>query len=109
MLYKFKSQVAAEVIMLQPDAETLLKIIGKTPGAQGIVTVAQVPAALQALRQAIEARKLAAVKAAASGKAVADDEEGADDDGIPLERRAGPFMHLLEHSAAAGKDVVWGV
>ena len=42
MLYKFKSQAAAEVIMLQPDAETLLKVIGKTPGAQGIVTVDQI-------------------------------------------------------------------
>ena len=107
MLYKFKSQVAAEVIMLQPDAETLLKIIGKSPGAQGIVTVAQVPAALNALRQAIEARKQAAAKASAGDKA--EGKEGDEDDGIPLERRAGPFMHLLEHSAAAGKDVVWGV
>lgn len=104
MLYKFKSQVAAEVIMLQPDAETLLKIIGKAPGAQGIVTVAQIPAALEALRRAIEARKQAAAKAVE-----ADAEDEGDGDGIPLERRAGPFMHLLEHSAAAGKDVVWGV
>ena len=32
MLYKFKSPVAADVIMLKADAEELLKIIGKVPG-----------------------------------------------------------------------------
>ena len=101
MLYKFKSQAAAEVIMLQPDAETLLKIIGKTPGAQGIVTVDQIPGAINALRQAIAASKQAP-------KADDEDDEKAED-GVSLERRAVPFIELLERSAAAGKDVVWGV
>jgi cyclopropane-fatty-acyl-phospholipid synthase len=101
MLYKFKSQAAADVIMLQPDAETLLKIIGKSPGAQGIVTVQQIPAAVAALRQAIAAQK----QAPAAPKNEARDE----DDGVSLERRAVPFIALLERSAAAGKDVVWGV
>ena len=101
MLYKFKSQAAAEVIMLQPDAETLLKIIGKTPGAQGIITVAQAPAAVSALRQAIEAQK----QKQKSGQKKADE----NDDDVSLDHRAAPFIALLEHSAAAGKDVVWGV
>jgi cyclopropane-fatty-acyl-phospholipid synthase len=108
MLYKFKSQAAAEVIMLQPDAETLLKIIGKSPGAQGIITVQQVPAAVAALRQAIAAQE-------AAGSKPADRREDEDEDeqnpggGVPLRTRAGPFIDLLEQSAAAGKDVVWGV
>jgi cyclopropane-fatty-acyl-phospholipid synthase len=108
MLYKFKSQAAAEVIMLQPDAETLLKIIGKSPGAQGIVTVQQVPAAVAALRQAIAAQKQAA-SAPAAQKNDARDEEDSRDEGVSLERRAAPFITLLERSAAEGKDVVWGV
>jgi len=106
MLYKFKSQAAAEVIMLQPDGETLLKIIGKEPGAQGIVTVQQVPAAVAALRQAIAARKQAA---SAPAEPKEGDDHGSDDDAVTLERRAAPFIALLERSAAAGKDVVWGV
>ena len=106
MIYKFKSQVAAEVIMLQPDAETLLKIIGKSPGPQGIVTVEQVPAAIAALRQAIEAQKKAA---SAPQPKSADDEDGSNDQGVSLEARVRPFIHLMEISAAAGKDVVWGV
>jgi len=102
MLYKFKSQAAAEVIMLQPNAETLLKIIGKSPGAQGIITVAQIPSAVSALRQAIEAQK----QKDAQKKT---DDDNDDDSGVSLEHRAAPFIALLEHSAAAGKDVVWGV
>ncbi|MFV0680372.1 DUF1840 domain-containing protein [Ottowia sp.] len=107
MLYKFKSASVAEVVMLQPNAETLLKIIGKAPGPQGIVTVEQIPAALAALRQAIEAQKKAT-----QAPADADDNDGgdADDaDGVSLERRAAPFIDLLERSAAAGDHVVWGV
>ena len=105
MLYKFKSQAAAEVIMLQPDAETLLKIIGKSPGAQGIVTVQQIPGAVNALRQAIAAQK----QQASAPKTDADPQENDHDDGVSLDRRAAPFIDLLERSAAAGKDVVWGV
>ncbi|MCL1961193.1 MAG: DUF1840 domain-containing protein [Desulfovibrionaceae bacterium] len=106
MLYKFKSQACAEVIMLQPDAETLLKIIGKLPGAQGIVTVEQIPGAVSALRQAIAAQKQ---KQANAPKADDGEKDDGDDSGVSLERRAIPFIDLLERSAAAGKDVVWGV
>jgi hypothetical protein len=105
MLYKFKSQASAEVIMLQPDAETLLKIIGKSPGAQGIVTVEQIPAAIAALRHAIEAQK----QKQQAGHAAKPADDPDDDDGVPLDRRAAPFIHLLERSAEGGKDVVWGV
>lgn len=103
MLYKFKSQAAADVIMLEPNAEELLKIIGKAPGATGIITAAQIPQAVAALRQAI----------AASEAAPAPDDQGdqpaPDEDAVSLRRRAVPFIDLLEQSAAAGKDVVWGV
>ena len=49
MIYKFKSQAAADVIMLQANGEQMLTIIGKAPAAQGIVTVAQIPVAIAAL------------------------------------------------------------
>jgi hypothetical protein len=109
MIYKFKSQAAAEVIMLQANAEDLLKIIGKPPDATGIITCAQIPGALRALQQEIARRE-------AAGQGAFDDEQqpGAElppgtDDGISLRRRAAPFLDLLRQSAAAGKDVVWGV
>lgn len=111
MLYKFKSQVAADVVMLQPSAEELLKIIGKTPGEKGIITVEQAPAAIAALQVEIERRE-----AMGDGLAVSvnPDQDGKPDGSSPsnavtLRQRAAPFITLLERSSAAGKDVVWGV
>ena len=57
MLYKFKSQAAADVIMLKASAEELLKIIGKPAIPTGIVTVDQAPAAIAALKAEIERRE----------------------------------------------------
>ncbi len=57
MLYKFKSQAAADVIMLKASAEELLKIIGKPASPTGIVTVDQAPAAIAALKAEIERRE----------------------------------------------------
>lgn len=108
MLYKFKSQAAAEVIMLQSSAEELLKIIGKAPGATGIITVEQIPAAIAALRQAV-AESEAAEKSRAEASAAPDgDDEEADEPVLPHQLVA-PFVRLLEASAAEGKAVVWGV
>ena len=105
MIYKFKSQVAADVIMLQANGDQMLSIIGKEPAAQGIVTVAQIPAALAALNLAIEVHEAAEAKRRESpGQAV--EVEG---DSVMLRHRAGPFIDLLKTSAQAGKDVVWGI
>jgi cyclopropane-fatty-acyl-phospholipid synthase len=103
MLYKFKSPVAADVIMLQPNAEELLKIIGKTPGPTGIVTTAQAPAAIAALQAEIARREAQGHPASGSEAANSEDEV------ITLRHRAMPFIELLESTSAAGKDVVWGV
>ena len=48
MIYKFKSQADADVIMLQSNGDQMLTIIGRVPSVQGIVTVAQIPAAIAA-------------------------------------------------------------
>ncbi|MEX8503305.1 MAG: DUF1840 family protein [Leptothrix ochracea] len=89
MIYKFKSQADADVIMLEPNGEHMLALMGREPSAQGVVTVAQMPAAIAALEAAILAQ------------------EG--DEHARLRARAEPFIHLLSNSAKAGKDVVWGV
>ena len=53
MLYKFKSRATADLIMLEPQGRQIVSLIGKTPGASGIVTVAQIPAAIAALEAAV--------------------------------------------------------
>jgi Domain of unknown function (DUF1840) len=106
MLYKFKSQATADVIMLHANGRQMLEIIGKDDTPQGIITVAQIPAAVVALEAAVAAHELAKSRQAVTEEAQADEPEG---DGVMLRQRAAPFIDLLRRSAGAGKDVVWGV
>ena len=105
MIYKFKSQAAADVIMLQINAEQMLAIIGKEPSAQGIVTVGQIPAAIAALEAAVAAHGASQSTDNTAATAQAD----VVGDGVMLRQRAAPFIELLRSSAGAGKDVVWGI
>ena len=105
MIYKFKSQAAADVIMLQLNGDQMLAIVGKEPSPQGIITVAQIPAAITALEAAI-ARHEAVQSRRAEHPQMEIEVEG---DSVDLRQRAGPFIDLLRDSAQAGKDVVWGV
>ncbi len=105
MIYKFKSQAAAEVIMLQANGDQMLGIIGKEPAAQGIITLAQMPAAIAALQTAIEIHEAAVAKRREHPELVVEVEG----DSVRLRDRAAPFIDLLKTSGQAGKDVVWGV
>ena len=114
MLYKFKSQAAADVIMLKASAEELLKIIGKPASPTGIVTVDQAPAAIAALKAEIERREAqgqghAAPTSDDEARAQATADGFARQELVTLRQRAAPFIELLQISSAAGKDVVWGV
>ncbi len=106
MLYKFKSQATADVIMLEGSGQQMLKIIGKEAGAQGVITVEQIPAAIAALEAAVIAHEAAQKRA---GRPPAEGEEKPEGDGVMLRQRAAPFIDMLRRAAEAGKDVVWGV
>jgi Domain of unknown function (DUF1840) len=107
MLYIFKSKAAADLIMLQPNGERILKLIGKEPGPKGIILPEQMPAALKALEGALtqeDAALEAAVDAARSEGAVL-----ARPDSVSLRQRAVPFIDMLRRCHKAGKEIVWGV
>jgi len=105
MLYKFKSQAAADVIMQELNGEQMLSIVGKRTESPGIITLEQIPAALAALEAAIVAHETEdALRLQDPARAA-----HVEGDGIRLRQRAAPFIELLQVSAAAGKDVVWGV
>jgi cyclopropane-fatty-acyl-phospholipid synthase len=105
MIYKFKSQAAADVIMLASNGEQMLGIIGKPANPQGVITVEQMPAAIAALQAAILVHEQAeAIRVKDPSRRVE-----VDGDSVRLRDRAAPFIALLTLSAAAGKDVVWGV
>jgi ribonuclease PH len=105
MLYRFKSQAAAPVIMLQANGEQMLDIVGKPITEQGVITAAQIPAAVQALQDAIAAHEAAASQVQQDPNA----QVHVQGDGVMLRQRAVPFIELLQVSAQEGKDVVWGV
>jgi len=108
MLYKFKSRATADVIMLEPNGRQLLQAIGKSPDPHGIVTAAQIPAAIAALEAAVAAEE--AQKAPRSGEDAAadgDDEKQERSDSVSLRQRAAPLIDILRRSAAEGVDVTW--
>lgn len=117
MLYKFKSRATADLILLDAQGKRLLKIMGKEPASQGIITVAQIPAAIAALEAAVAHEESNAQVAEAEHTANAkenehDDQDDDDQDNsrrVTLRQRAAPFIDMLQRSAAEDADVVWGV
>ena len=123
MLYKFKSRSTADLILLEPQGRRLLQLIGKEPGPTGIITVAQIPSAIEALESAVaaEERQAAAQQEAAALAARQEQGDGGERDGqdyadadarrsefVSLRQRAAPFIDMLRRSAQGGHDVVWG-
>lgn len=107
MLYKFKSQAAGDLIMLEPNGRQVLQIIGKDPAAKGIIEPGQMGPAIQALESAI-ARDEADQKKA-DAEALAKGEKAARAEGISLRQRAVPFVDMLRRAEKEGQDIVWGV
>jgi len=104
MIYTFKSKAAGNLIMLEPNGQRVLEIIGKDPGPQGIILPEQMPAAIQALESEI-ARENAARQAAEPDGDPATPRA----DEVSLRQRATPFIAMLRRCHAAGKEIVWGV
>lgn len=107
MLFKFKSKVTGDLIMLEPNGRRVLEIIGKDASAQGIITPEQMPAAIAELEQAVRTeeadRKAAVDKAQTEGKTAPQFEA------VSLRQRAVPFLEMLKTCNEAGKEIVWGV
>ncbi len=110
MLYKFKSKVTGDLIMLEPNGRQILQLIGKGDDAslvKGIVQPSEIPAAIAALERAIAedeaAQQQRLQEAQAAGEALPHS------DAISLRQRAIPFIDMLQRSHQADKDIVWGV
>jgi hypothetical protein len=106
MLYKFKSKAAGDLIMLEASGRQLLKILEKNfpqQQAQGILTVEQMPRAVQAIEDAIAAEDLARAEAAQAG--APEGPAGA----VSLRQRLVPFLAMLRRCMQAKQPIVWGV
>ena len=106
MLYRFKSQATADLVMLNDTGEQVLAAMGKTVAPQGVITVAQIPAALAALALAVADSEATPATADENDP---DTDEAPKADTVRLRQRVAPLAAMLKESLAAGKDVVWGV
>lgn len=102
MLYKFKSKNAGDVIMLEVNGQKVLEVIGKDAEPTGIILAAQMPAAMQALQDAIALEELTQQVLDAEGEPIMGDVPG-------LRQRAMPFIDMLKRNHKAATDVTWGV
>ena len=97
MIYKFKSPATGDLIMLGPQGDQLMRLLGREPAAQGIIDVVDMPAAIATLMAAI-----------AREEAPPPD----DDERLPavgLRQRLWPMVEMLRRAHGADAPVVWGV
>ncbi len=109
MLYKFKSKVCSDVIMLEPNGRQILQIWGKFEEgapAKGILLPQDMPAARAALEEAIAHEEAQRAQAALEAQTRGDD--GAAAGGVSLRQRATPLLDMLRRSQEAKKEIVWG-
>ena len=108
----FKSKATGDLFMLSAHAAALLGPLGKQVERPGILTAAELPAAIAHLK---------ALPDDAPRVSPADDEADQDherdqdrerplvDSPVSLHKRAVPMVRMFEQALAAGQDVVWGV
>jgi len=103
VIYKFRSKGAGDVIMLGPNGDQLMRIMGREPAPKGIIEVKDMPAAIAAIEQAVAAEE------------AVEPDEAQDDDaaprrvGVSLRQRAWPMVEMMRRCHASGDDIVWGV
>jgi hypothetical protein len=111
MLYKFKSKVTGDVIMLQPNGQRVLEIIGKhtaaEPSSKGILLPEQMPQALEALKHAVLREE--AEQQEAIARATAENLPTPRFDAISLRQRTLPFMAMINQCLKAKEAITWGV
>jgi hypothetical protein len=94
MLYKFKSKVTGDLIMLEPDAKRMLKIMDREDQVKGILLAEQIPQAIAALEAAVAHEEAEGIQ---------------DPKLVSLKQRSLPMLKMLRACHAQSADLVWGV
>ena len=107
MIYKFRSKATGDVIMLGPNGDQVLRLIGREPAAKGIIEPAAMPA---------RDRRRCKPRSQADEAPRADNGKGADDGAgrratrpCPCARALWPMVDMLQRAHAADEPIVWGV
>jgi Domain of unknown function (DUF1840) len=96
MIYKFKCKATGDLIMLGPNGDQLLRLIGREPSGKGIVEAHAMPAAIVALQEAVAAEEAPCVEPAESRE-------------VGLRQRVWPMIEMMKRAQAANEPIVWGV
>ena len=108
MLVRFNSSASGEMLMLVDSARSLLEIIGKERTARGVITVDQLPEALERLRRAVAEEKAGQREAGVVDNGYPDiDDETSVEPPVGLARRAHPFIEMLEWTLRDEGFVLW--
>jgi hypothetical protein len=118
VIYKFKSKATADLLMLGPQGDELMRLLGReAPCPRGILETAQMADALARLHAAIAEQEAvaaaqgaghddpAALEAADAGAGTGTGTRHA----LPLRTRLWPMIQAIERAHAAGEPIVWGV
>jgi len=103
VLYKFKSKAAGDVIMLGPNGDQVMRLVGREPASKGIFEVEHMPQLITVLEQAV-----AGDEAARNAAGDDDQEKPAKGDGVSLRQRVWPLVEMLRRCHAAREVITWG-
>ena len=98
MLVRFDSKVGT-LTTFADVAVKLLRLMGQSGSVPGAILAADIPAAVQRLRQGIGVEKEPPSARGARGEDA--------DQRVSLSQRAFPLIELLERAARSGADVIW--
>jgi Domain of unknown function (DUF1840) len=107
VIYKFKSKAAGDVIMLGPNGDQILHILGREPAAKGIFEPADMPSAIAAIEAAVAADE--AERARANAEAAAKGAPPLRGEVVTLRQRAWPLIEMMKRAHQADQPIVWGV
>jgi len=106
MLITFESKAASSVMMFGDVATHFLQIMGKNAEQKGVITVEQLPEAIERLRHVAAVSK-AANRQQKNGEASEENNESRH--AVSLAQRAVPLVELLESAHRAKEPVLWGI
>lgn len=115
MIYKFKSKATGDLVMLGPQGDVMLRLIGREPAERGIIEPAAMPAAIAALEAAITAAErgddpaLAPVEGDDPAEGRRHDAEDDPARRVGLRQRAWPLIEMMRRAQAEDAAITWGV
>jgi hypothetical protein len=108
MLVRFSSTATGTITMFGDSATQLIKMLGASGAIPGAISADDIPAALQRLRQQLQAH---AAASATSEQHDADEDKDDDEQDqqpqIALATRAIPLIDLLERASTGDAPVMW--